>query len=150
LETEMVAATRTNLDWLAGSHPGLPDWQVEQADAATWTPPPGCAIVSEGYLGPNFSRLPRPAELESAQAELTEFYRRIFRNFAKHLPAGAELAMCLPSWRTAKDWTDLRVVDELPDLGYTFKVLTHVETTRLRYARPDQIVGRRILLLTRS
>ena len=150
LSPEMAEASRTNLEWLDGQYPDLPDWQIEMADAAAWTPPLGSAIVTEGYLGPNFSRLPRAEELASAQSELNGFYRRAFKNWAAHLPAGAELALCLPSWRTAKGWSDLGIVDELPDLGYTFKSFVHLDSSKLRYARPDQIVGRRILLLTRS
>lgn len=150
LEPDMVAASRTNLEWLEEQSGPLPAWSVGQADAKNWRPDPSQAIVTEGYLGPNFSRLPRPAELQSVSAELTVFYRQVLRHWADALPAGSELAMCLPSWRTAKGWADLPIVDELPDLGYTFKGLAHVDTTALRYARPDQVVGRRILLLTRE
>lgn len=147
---EMAEAARQNLQWLAQRHPDIPAWAVAEADAVQWQPPAGCAIVTEGYLGPNFSRLPRPDELAAARRELNGFYRRVLDAWARRLPAGAELAICLPSWRIAKGWSDLPVIDELPDLGYTFKSLAHADTRNLRYARPDQIVGRRILLIRRS
>lgn len=150
LDPEMVEATRTNLNWLAEHHGSLPAWSVAQADAKRWLPDPGQAIVTEGYLGPNFSRLPRPSEIESISAELTAFYRQVLQHWAAAMPGGSQLAMCLPSWRTAKGWADLGIIDELPDLGYTFKGLTHADALSLRYARPDQVVGRRILLLTRE
>lgn len=150
LAADMVAASRTNLEWLAGRHSNLPSWAVEQADAGSWTPPSGCAIVTEGYLGPAFSRLPRPDEVAAAQTELTKFYRRVLASWAKHLTSGAEVTLCLPSWRTAKAWADLPIIDELPDLGYTFRQFAQADSSQLRYARPDQIVGRRILPLLRS
>jgi hypothetical protein len=52
----------------------------------------------------------------------------------------------VPAWRIGGSWHYLNVVDELPRLGYTMKVFKHVRLPLL-YARPDQIVGRQIVLL---
>lgn len=150
LEATMADASRTNLAWLEEHRGPLPAWQVSRADARQWRPQPGQAVVTEGYLGPNFSRLPRPNELAAARAELNGFYHQVFAGWAAALPPGAQVSMCLPSWRTARGWSDLPVIDELPDLGYTFKQFAHVDSSALRYARPDQIVGRRILLLRKT
>ncbi|HVQ44971.1 MAG TPA: hypothetical protein VMT30_08525 [Candidatus Saccharimonadia bacterium] len=150
LAAEMVTATSANLAWLAEqvSTP-LPAWSAAEADARLVRLPPGCAVVSEGYLGPNLMRLPGPAELDRMRAELRELYRMSLRNFAAQLPAGAEVSLCAPAWRDGRRWQYLGLVDELPDLGYTLKGFEHVRTPLL-YARDDQVVGRQLLLLRKN
>jgi tRNA G10 N-methylase Trm11 len=147
LSDEMVAASRANLPWLAQevSAP-LPRWQVESADARKVTLPKDCAVVSEGYLGPNLTHSPAPDELAKIKRELLELYRDSLANFARQLPSGGEVSLCVPAWRVRGRWDYLGLVDELSGLGYTLKGFQHV-TTPLLYARDDQVVGRQLLLL---
>lgn len=154
LASEMVAASRENLEWLAGESrsgtAGLLPWQVEPADASqVRLPDAECAIVSEGYLGPNLTASPAPDRLEAIRAELGLLYRETLQNWAMQLDPGAELALCVPAWRTARGWQYLGLVDDLSRLGYTSKVFKHVQTPLL-YARPDQVVGRQLLLLRKK
>lgn len=150
LSEEMVEATRTNLAWLPEYAGGpLPDWTVEKADARQVPIPEGAAVVSEGYLGPNQSRPVRPDEAEALRPELLELYTEALSSWAARLPPGAEVSICAPAWRTKDGWVYLGIVDELPRLGYTFKRFLHVRTPLL-YSRPDQFVGRQLLLLSRS
>jgi len=151
LSPEMVAATRTNLTWLADqvSQELLP-WQVELADAReVRLPDMGLAVVSEGYLGPNLSATPGPDSLAKIQADLRALYQETLRNLAPQLASGAELALCVPAHRTPKGWQYLGLVDDLARLGYTIKVFKHVPGALL-YARPDQVVGRQLLLLRKK
>ncbi|MDB5178844.1 MAG: putative methylase, partial [Patescibacteria group bacterium] len=149
LAPEMVAASRENLTWLAeqpeASTP-LPAWQVEEADARQVRLPEGCAVVSEGYLGPNQSHSPAPAELAAMKHDLLALYKESLANWAKQLSSGAEVSLCVPAWRMAGKWHYLGLVDELPRLGYTLKGFKHVPTPLL-YARENQVVGRQLLLL---
>jgi tRNA G10 N-methylase Trm11 len=149
LAPEMAAATQTNLEWLGQQLEAptpLPTWKVAEADATAVRLPEGCAVVSEGYLGRNLSRSPVPAELKRLQSELLELYRRSLTNWARQLPSGAEVSVCVPAWRLGRQWHQLGLVDELPRLGYTAKGFTHVRTPLL-YERPEQIVGRQLLFL---
>jgi hypothetical protein len=73
-------------------------------------------------------------------------YRDSLANFARQLPSGGEVSVCVPAWRVGKHWSYLGLVDELPKLGYTLKGFKHVPTPLL-YAREDQVVGRQLLLL---
>ena len=148
---EMVTATTTNLDWLAAqtTRP-LPAWHVEAADARTGSlPEVALAMVSEGYLGRNLSSSPSGAEVMKLDDETSDLYGAVLKHWAKQLPIGTELALCLPNWRVASGWHVPAVVDDIARLGYTFKVFKRVSGP-VRYARPDQIVGRQLLFLTRS
>jgi tRNA G10 N-methylase Trm11 len=148
LSPAMVQASRQNLTWLADQRPGqLPAWQVDEADARTvHLPDVACAVVSEGYLGDHLSAAPSLPQLQKLRAELLQLYRQTLANVGRQLEAGAEVALCVPAWRIGGSWHYLNVVDELPRLGYTMKVFKHVRLPLL-YARPDQIVGRQIVLL---
>ncbi|HSX02117.1 MAG TPA: hypothetical protein VLI05_02250 [Candidatus Saccharimonadia bacterium] len=148
LAPDMVQASRVNLTWLAEETPrSLGSWSVLEVDArVARLPVEPCAIVSEGYLGPNLTTAPPPARLKEIRAELRALYVAALTHWAAQLPPGAELALCAPAWRTAKGWQYLGVVDDLPRLGYTMKVFKHVPAPVL-YARPDQVVGRQLLLL---
>ncbi len=152
LAPDMVAASRANLAWLPEVAPRpLPAWTVtEPIDARAVTLPPGpCAVVTEGYLGPNLATAPTPARLAEIQAELRSLYGDALAHWAAQLPAGAELALCVPAWHMPSGWHYLGLVDDLSRLGYTMKVFKHVRTPVL-YARPDQIVGRQLLLLRKN
>ncbi|MBW4061888.1 hypothetical protein HJC99_04940 [Candidatus Saccharibacteria bacterium] len=150
LAPEMEAATRTNLEWLATqTSTPLPAWQVNTADARKATLPTSeAAVVSEGYLGTNLTAMPGSTQLAELEAEITALYRASLLNWARQLPSGAEIALCLPNWRVQGGWKTPSVVDDLYKIGYTTKVFKHVPGP-VRYARPDQIVGRQFLLLTR-
>ena len=156
LEAEMVAAARTNLQWLeqqvrlrAPQPPPLPDWSVTAADARAVMLPPACAVVSEGYLGTPFTHSPVPAGLARLQSELLELYTSALAHWATQLAPGAEVSLCVPTWRVHGQWRPLGLVDELAGLGYTQKVFKHV-TTPLLYAREDQVVGRQLLFLRKG
>jgi len=150
LSDEMVNATRSNLEWLA-RQPAVPllDWSVAEADARSVLLPAGCAVVSEGYLGRNLSQSPTISQVQELRAELLNLYREVLGNWAHQLPAGAEVSICVPAWRSGGRWHYLGLVDELSRLGYTAKGFKHVRTPLL-YERPDQIVGRQLLFLRKT
>lgn len=150
LSDEMVLASRTNMEWLNGKvNHTLPSWQVEQADARSVRLPAGAAIVSEGYLGPNLTHSPSPTQISAITQELRSLYVEALASWAKQLPSGAEVSICVPAWRVSGGWRYLGLVDELPRLGYTLKGFKHVRTPLL-YARADQTVGRQLLLLRKN
>jgi len=149
LAGEMVAATLTNLEWLDDrpeTPTPLPRWVIKQADAREVRLPEGCAVVSEGYLGPNLSQSPTAGRLETIKSDILALYKQSLMSWAVQLPSGAEVTLCVPAWRMGKNWSEVGLVDELSRLGYTFKRFSHVRTPLL-YAREGQIVGRQVLFL---
>jgi hypothetical protein len=151
LASDMVAATAANLAWLPTVAPfPLPAFtEPIEADARTVRLPADCAVVSEGYLGPNLTSPPSKAHLLELRRELRPLYLAVLANFASQLPRGGEVSICVPAWRADSGWAYLDLVDELPRLGYTLKGFTHASLPLL-YARKDQIVGRQLLLLRKS
>jgi hypothetical protein len=148
LADDMVAATRTNLEWLAVQTADLPTWGVKQADAQAVTLPKGpLAIVSEGYLGPNLMSTPQPEQLTEIMTPLLKLYRSTLAHLSRQLPAGADVAICAPAWRLKDRWKILPIVDDITDLGYTMRDFESVPRGPIVYGRPGQIVGRALILL---
>lgn len=147
IDPQMVAASQTNLEWLASQRP-LPDWSVELADATTAPPPhPGCAIVSEGYLGPNPGGI--PSNLEGVKVELEQLYHQFLLHSAGWQSKGQRLVLCLPAWHHHQRVEMLSIIDRLTDVGYALRRFATADSSRLIYHRPGQAVGRQILILER-
>jgi tRNA (guanine10-N2)-dimethyltransferase len=150
LEDEMVEATRTNLNWLAGRTADLSPWGVMQADATkVQLPDKPLAIVSEGYLGPNLTGEAHRDDLRGLIEPLLELYRDSLANLARQLPSGAEVSICAPAWRQKDSWKVLPIVDEITNLGYTIKDFEVVSRSPIVYGRAGQAVGRALILLTK-
>ncbi len=58
--------------------------------------------------------------------------------------------MGVPAWKNGSNYETLNIVDRATALGYTIKQFLPVKQTDLLYHRPDQLVGREILVLTRD
>jgi tRNA G10 N-methylase Trm11 len=151
VSTDMVKASNSNLDWLRNHRPDLPPAQVSQADAQTVTlPHKQLSIVSEGYLGPNLMRDPSPTQLKQLQRELGDLYRNSLSNWSHQLLAGSEVTLTSPMWRVAQEWQGLGLVDQIGELGYDVKQFAHAESRALIYRRPNQFVGRQLLILRKQ
>jgi tRNA G10 N-methylase Trm11 len=152
LNAAMVDATRENLEWLKNkTELDLFTPEVTVADARhVILPTKQLSIVSEGYLGANLSSPPAAEQLRILQDELVPLYIDSLINFASQLTTGCNLAITFPAWKTAKGLKFLPVIDQITDLGYSIKVFKHVDSRKLIYRRPDQIVGRQLLLLRRN
>ncbi|HEX7260047.1 MAG TPA: hypothetical protein VF272_03920 [Candidatus Saccharimonadia bacterium] len=151
LSEAMVTAAKENLTWLNGQRPDLPTWSIELVDARQLRlPDEPLAIVSEGYLGPNMGKRPTLAEVNRLRRELGDLYAESLTNWAKQLPSGAEVSITAPMWLTAKGWHKLDIIDRLSDLGYNLESFRHVDSRSLDYHRPNQIVGRQLLILRKQ
>ncbi len=151
INAEMVASSTENVAWLRERMPELPPAEASLADATSvQLPSPPLAIVSEGYLGPHLSRQPTEPEVARLQAELLDLYTASLRHWAAQLPASAEVTMTAPVWRTAAGWRTTEIIDRLPDLGYTLKSFATVDSRKLVYRRPQQVVGRQLLIMRKS
>jgi tRNA G10 N-methylase Trm11 len=151
LSEAMVTASQENITWLRERLPDLPVAAVTQADARqVKLPPAPLAVVSEGYLGPHLSRQPTAAEAATLQHELGELYAASLRHWAAQMESGSAVTITAPAWRTAAGWHDTKIIDRLPDLGYTLRSFATVDSRKLVYQRPQQIVGRQLLIMKRT
>jgi len=158
LSSKMIAATKTNLEWLArrpaAKHSILPgdDYELAVADATSyrWRPPIDF-IASEIYLGQAFSAPPSDAKLRSVQAItkgiLLGFLRNIYPQLAKNTP----LALAIPAWRRPDHtFSHLDVIDEIKQLGYNVHQFKHATPQDLLYCREQQVVARQIIVLRKT
>jgi tRNA G10 N-methylase Trm11 len=147
----MVQSSTDNLVWLTGKRPELKQWSVVQADATTAIlPKRRLAIVSEGYLGPNQTKPVDKSTYLTLRGHMSELYLKAFANWASQLQPESEVSITTPVWRTVQGWKGLNLVDQITDLGYTLKQFAHAPSGALIYRRPNQIVGRQLLMLRKN
>ncbi len=148
LEQRMVEYTQANLEWLNITSVNK---QIEQGDATshTWEEP-FTTIAAETYLGRPFSSTPSPQVLEEVMQDVDTIHRKFLKNVAKQTEPEFQMCIAVPAWKTASGFKHLRTLDSLEELGYTRQSFVHVSNKDLVYHRPEQIVGRELVVLIRK
>ncbi len=120
-------------------------------------------IVTECTLGPIYGSYPKEHEIKKNFADLTNLYTECFKEFAKFLPKGAKIVMCIPAYKKGRhDYEKLPGLDFGGALGYNFislipspvakkyKFLKLTERGTAIYDRKDQIVAREIVIFEKQ
>lgn len=120
-------------------------------------------VVSEGYLGPLFTKFPEQQDIESTFEELKKLWMDSLKDFATFLPSGARVVFCLPAYKKdSKSYILFPTLDDFTKLGYNQQELIPAEVKQkydfLRltnrntviYDRKDQIVAREIVILSKN
>ncbi len=143
LESDLIEMSGKNLE-----HLGLTA-QLEVGDATThtWTGPVG-AVVTEGYLGPALEKEPSPEELGKLQQDAADLTLAFLKNLRPQLEPGTPVCLSLPAWRQGKRYMEPQMIDQIEGLGYTSKSFFPALPADLLYYRPDQIVARKLIVLT--
>lgn len=147
---QMISCSQKNLDWLQREYKVENFFEVGLQDAARFklgSTIKNYAVVTEGYLGQPFSAAPSTARLATLQSELIRLYLGFLNNLLSQTNLPKSAVMCLPFWRTNSGYNDLKVIDQIEKLGYTVRQFQSVDSSQLRYQRPNQIVGRQVLVL---
>lgn len=148
IEGKMVDFTMQNLDWIGRQvEKNLPPFNVSVADARAAKIPEGFTVVAEGYLGPPLSKHPAHDELLTLQAELTALYSDCLNAWLPQLESGQRLCLAVPCWQNKGKFTTLPLIDQMGRIGYNLVRFKNADSRHLIYARPDQIVGRQLLVL---
>jgi len=147
MNQQMIDYTRTNLEWLSKEY--KLDIHLEKlacADATTnkWN---GYfdRVVSEIYLGPPLDHLPKEESLRSIVYNSNTMLKRFLTNLRPQLNPKTRCCIAVPAWKTPDGFIHLDVVEQLGALGYEKIRFSHAR--QLLYHRPDQIVGRELLVL---
>ena len=147
LDEKMVGAARQNMQHFFAKS-GAQIWQADMCDAdaaATQALPVGAAVLTEGYLGPMFSKFPTESEIARAKAAVLPVANGILKN-AK--AAGAvRVVMCLPVWKTR---AGKREYVPLPQSKGGWRVLPENPASprgTVYSERPGAFVGREIIVL---
>jgi tRNA G10 N-methylase Trm11 len=120
-------------------------------------------IVTEGNLGPMYSKYPKAEEIAANFNSLAELYQKSFQEFLKFLPQGANVLLCLPAYKkNQSDYEMFPNIDLITDLGYNItslipsnlaKSLPFLKLTERGtaiYDRKDQIVAREIIMFEKK
>ena len=150
IDQRMIDYTEANLQWV-DDEKDLPTWQLERGDARKqqWSQPIN-TVVSEIYLGDPLDKTPNPTQHARLKSEARDLITDFLENLHPQLQAGAQVVLATPAWRKNQEFEPAITLDDLESLGYTSTEFQHVDKTELTYARPDQFVGRKILVLKRK
>jgi tRNA G10 N-methylase Trm11 len=104
-------------------------------------PQPPNLVVSESYLGPAQSHFPTEQEILDLYPKLVPIYRNFFKALHPCLKPHTPVVIALPVYHTNKKAVRLpNLVDKLIPIQYKLR-------RTLLYHRPNQVVGREILVL---
>lgn len=151
IEERMIDYSKANLDWLATRYDlNSLTYLLETGDATNFEWQPFDTIACETYLGRPFSAPPKPEVLAEVMRDVDTIHRKFLQNVAKQTKPGFRMCIAIPAWKTTKGFKHLPVLDSLEELGYTRLSFAHAGNEDLVYHRPDQIVARELVVLTRK
>lgn len=156
INPQAIIKTKQNLDWLKTKLPFTGEWLVYQYDAKQFNKHLKLnsidAIITEPWLGP--INPPRTiAEQQQLINELVELYHQALINLMPLLKTGGYISMVVPNignFSSAKQLPTLKNLQPVPLLSAALANLFKVDGTTLTYRRPNQMVGREIMVFTKS
>lgn len=152
LEARMVDYTARNLDWLETTYrldPLRPKLEKGDATAHRWTKSVDF-VAAETYLGRPFTTQPPAEILASTASDCNLIIKRFLQNIYGQIPAGTRLCLAIPAWQTrTNQFKHLPLVDQISEMGYNRVSFEHASDDSLLYYRPDQIVARELIILTK-
>jgi tRNA G10 N-methylase Trm11 len=155
LEQKMIDYTHENLEWLTLTHSHTiknQDATLETGDATEHTWNKQIDIVAcEGYLGQPFSSFPAEEKLRDVMQTCNAIMKGFLKNIHSQIEPGTRLCVALPAWhRPNGSFEHLKFLDSLEELGYNRVSFVHTSTQELLYYRPNQVVARELLVITRK
>ena len=108
------------------------------------------AVVAEGYLGQPFSAPPSPAKLTEVRGNCNHIISAFLKNLGTQIEFGTPVVLAIPAWKATDDtFTHLPLIGQLEKLGYKEVEFQTIRLDQLLYFRPDQVVARELLVLTK-
>jgi len=164
LDQTAIENSEKNLEWFRNRYHVAPNryklFRSHAAEISVQLPNfPISAVVSEGTLGPIYSRIPKKSDIDNNFKNLSKLYEQVFREFKKFLPEGAKVVMCLPAYKVSHtDYESMPNLDFAYKNGYTildpinpqirtkYKFLKVTNRKSIVYDRKDQVVAREIFI----
>ncbi len=159
MSEKAVTGCKKNLDWVRKEH----DVSKKDVKAEVWKhdarkpfdikeKDKPDVIVTEGSLGPALTSRATIRDAESMRREVDEVTEAFLKNVSETLP-GVHVVMTWPVWQTSKGPVALENVrKKIHDCGFQLITPASVREEKmprgtLIYKRPDQFVGREIVIL---
>lgn len=152
LSEKMIEYSKGNLAWLEEKLAYTITKNLEIADAmtASWDGPIN-AVVSETYLGQPFSTPPSDEKLMEVRRNCNHIITEFLANIGKQIASGTPLCIAVPAWRSKSgELSHLPLIANVQSLGYTRIPLMHVSDKDLIYFRPNQVVARQLLIISKN
>jgi len=152
LDKRMVDYSQANLDWLKAWFDFQTKTSVETGDATAhkWQEKID-VVASEVYLGRPFTSPPSGEILSQTVSECNLIIKKFLNNIHGQIESGTRLCLAIPAWQTKPNqFRHLPLIDQISDLGYNRVSFEHAGNDQLIYYRPDQIVGRELLVITKE
>ena len=151
IEPRMIDYTRENLEWLAThGREGTPELEVGDATKHDWTHS-YAVIASETYLGRPLSSWPGAETLHEIIGTCNVIIEKFLKNIAEQTQAGKRFCLAVPAWRGPNGQIHhLPLLDHLEEIGYNRLRFEHAKDSELVYFRPEQLVARELLVITRK
>jgi len=152
LEPRLVDYASQNLDWLRRQFDrSLSPAKLIAADATSYRWPKFDSLASEVYLGRPLNSLPTPPALNKIVQDVNTITEKFLKNLAGQTPPGFRGSLAVPAWRGPDgQLTHLPLIAKLTSLGYNRLSFEHARPAELVYFRPNQVVARELLVLTRK
>jgi len=151
LEPRMIDFSRKNLEWLS-ERSRTPECILEVGDATShaWHPAPRI-VACETYLGRPLSSWPKPETLTEIIGTCNVIIEKFLRNIGPQLQPSNRLCLAVPAWRAPNGRIHhLPLLDLLSEMGYNRVSFEHASEEQMVYYRPDQLVARELLVITRK
>lgn len=148
----MIDYTQTNLDWLVrryqlASRPRLTIADATDFNWQQWLAPDRLELIaSETYLGRPYTSPPHLSELKSNLHDCNVIIGKFIANLSPQLPSGAGVCLGVPAWYIRDNIHHLPCLADLP----RHKLRSVTTGANLIYHRPDQVVGRELLVLQKA
>lgn len=152
LEPRMIDYSSVNLDWLKERYDIESESPLAVGDATSydWNEP-FTTVACETYLGHPLTNWPRPDKLQQIIGTCNVIIEKFMINLADQIGSGTRLCLAVPAWRDPNGRLyHLPLLDHLEKIGYNRVSFKHVRESDLVYFRPDQIVTRELLVITRK
>lgn len=169
INADTIKGAEANLTWFRNRYSVPPGrYQVLPLDATNqlskeFPPDNFHAIVTEGWLGPIYTKFPDPAEMKKNFKAIHEVYSKAFVEFTKILQPDGKVVISVPAYRREKDnYIFMESLDFIGDLGYhieaplppevieKYKFLKVTSRNSMIYDRKDQIVAREIFIISKK
>jgi tRNA (guanine10-N2)-dimethyltransferase len=151
INQQMIDYTAANLDWLQTNYHLKPlTLHLEAADATNhhWNDSL-TTVVCETYLGRPLTALPDRPTLHDIINDCNTIIRKFLENLLPQLASTARCCIAVPAWATHGSFIHLPLVDYLEEIGYNRVRFSYARLEELIYHRPEQVVARELLVLTR-
>ncbi len=150
LEPRMIDYSRINLEWLSThGKETSPELEVGDATKHDWTYP-YAVVASETYLGRPLNSWPGSDALREIIGTCNVIIEKFLANIAEQTQPGMRFCLAVPAWHGPADKIHhLPLIDHLGKLGYNRLRFEHAKDSELVYFRPEQLVARELLVITR-